>query len=149
MPLLLVLCRAAEEEEDRALAAILDRCVGLGWERGWNSSMQRRLAALAALHGVDLEALSAEGGASAEAGSEEEEISGGWAAGWVDGWWVELFWQRQLSSEGEGKGGNAGDWGPEQQARRVACATKGQQWVRAGTLPKPWRLGPVASFYRR
>ncbi|GAB4814631.1 hypothetical protein N2152v2_001677 [Parachlorella kessleri] len=59
-----------EAEGDRALAAILDLEVGLGWERGWSNTMQRRLQALAAAHGLNLEQLSEDEGEE----EEEEEV---------------------------------------------------------------------------
>ena len=33
----------AEKERDGAVSAILDRVVGLGWEKGWTPKLQRRL----------------------------------------------------------------------------------------------------------
>lgn len=36
----------AEKEKDAALGAILDRVVGLGWERGWTPKLSARCAAI-------------------------------------------------------------------------------------------------------
>ena len=35
-------CAATEKEQDAALGAILDRVVGLGWERGWTPKLSAR-----------------------------------------------------------------------------------------------------------
>ncbi|KAL4422425.1 hypothetical protein ABPG75_008622 [Micractinium tetrahymenae] len=55
-----------EKERDGALMAILDRVVGLGWEKGWTPKLSQRLHKLATQHNVDLSNLSED---------EEEELA--------------------------------------------------------------------------
>jgi SET domain/AWS domain len=43
-----------EKEADAAVAAILDRAVGLGWEDGFDSRLQARLKRLAAQNGIEM-----------------------------------------------------------------------------------------------
>lgn len=47
-----------EKEHDASLNAILDRVVGLGWEKGWTPKLSQRLNKLASQHNVDLSNLS-------------------------------------------------------------------------------------------
>lgn len=46
-PVVVCDCQSAEKEKDAALNAILDRVVGLGWEKGWTPKLSSRWAAAA------------------------------------------------------------------------------------------------------
>jgi histone-lysine N-methyltransferase SETD2 len=66
------------KESDAAVAAILDREVGLGWERGWEPKLSKRLEKLAAAKGVDLGGGGGGGGGHSE--DDEEAAAAATAA---------------------------------------------------------------------
>lgn len=51
LPFCLSIFTQAEKEKDAALSAILDRVVGLGWEKGWTPKLSDRQAAAGAIQG--------------------------------------------------------------------------------------------------